>query len=318
MHYNRCQKWVIELAGKVCPFLEQIIRSGYFNNKCKFQWYWDISNFELLVRKYGNIPVVLTYVIRPEFDLVITGFHFGSHVTRESYLIGSLSKLQLLCTALRGLHNLCQNSPRRCGPGHWAWLGKPGYLNVHDSPCQDTSLCMTPRARIHHCAWLPLSWYLTMYDSLGHETSLSMTHRIRLPLCAWLTGSPGSHAYGVHRSAVLPVEFTHHVTSVSITCAFSYVTRSWWLHLILTDIALVWLSYISILGSPKVVFTVACGWSNVSHVSGIAKCTSTSTAKRLKVTETNMATTVRKGKKEQYLKKCEKQKRAKSKKKSEK
>ena len=28
----------------------------------------------------------------------------------------------------------------------------PGYLTVHDSPGQDTSLCMTPLARIPHCA----------------------------------------------------------------------------------------------------------------------------------------------------------------------
>ena len=69
----------------------------------------------------------------------------------------------------------------------FAW---PGYLTVHDSPCQDTSLCMTPRVRIPHCAWLPGPGYLTMHDSPGQDTSLCMTPRARIPHDAWLPG-PG-------------------------------------------------------------------------------------------------------------------------------
>ena len=43
---------------------------------------------------------------------------------------------------------------------------------VHDSQGQDTSLCMTPRARIPHCAWLPGPGYIAVHDSLGQDTWL--------------------------------------------------------------------------------------------------------------------------------------------------
>ena len=61
---------------------------------------------------------------------------------------------------------------------HCAWLSGLGYFTVHDSPDQDTSLCMTPRTRVQdtslcmtlramipHSAWLPGPGYLTVHDS---------------------------------------------------------------------------------------------------------------------------------------------------------
>ena len=80
--------------------------------------------------------------------------------------------------------SLCM-TPRARIP-HCAWLTEPGYLTVHDSPSKNTSLCMTHRARIPHCAWLTEPGYLTVHDSSSKDTSLCMTHRARIPHCVWL------------------------------------------------------------------------------------------------------------------------------------